>query len=75
MPRNVRNFWIDLNVDGRKSTVSTGPVSKDGGFSMTIKIRNNGSISPFKLTLEGRVLPDGTLCVDSNKGVLLTGSR
>ena len=43
MPRNVRNFWLELNVDGR-SPVETGPKAKDGGFSLRILIRNEGCI-------------------------------
>lgn len=45
MPRNVRNFWIELSIDGKTYRhVATGPVSKDGGFEATIKIRDNGGI-------------------------------
>lgn len=40
MPRNVRNFWLELDVDGKKTTVATGPVRKDGGFCLTIYQRN-----------------------------------
>ena len=45
MPRNVRNFWIELDVDGRKSRVATGPRRKDGGFEMTIYIRDLGEVA------------------------------
>jgi len=44
MPRNVRNFWIELDVDGRKSTVETGPRSRDGGFELTIYQRHKGEV-------------------------------
>lgn len=44
MPRNVRNFWIDLSVDGRKATVETGPRRRDGGFSARIFIRDKGDV-------------------------------
>ena len=40
----VRNFWIEVTVDGRKTKIATGPRSKDGGMEITIKQRNNGSI-------------------------------
>ena len=53
MPRNVRNFWIELSVDGRDSTVETGPVRKDGGFEMTIRMRDQGSISPKTMRIVG----------------------
>ena len=60
MPRNVRNFWIDCEIDGRTSTLSGGPRSKDGGFHMTIKMRNDGSIEK-PLTISGYALKDGSL--------------
>ena len=44
MPRNVRNFWIELDVDGRKSCITTGPRSKDGGFKLTVYQREKGNI-------------------------------
>jgi len=43
MPRNVRNFWIEADVDGRTS-IGAGPKSKDGGFSLSIFMRDKGSI-------------------------------
>lgn len=45
MPRNVRNFWLELTVDGKTSRVETGPQSKDGGFQLTIKMRDEGDIT------------------------------
>lgn len=44
MPRNVRNWWIEVQVDGRKGRIACGPVSKSGGFSLTIKQRDKGAI-------------------------------
>lgn len=44
MPRNVRNWWIEIEVDGRKHRVATGPRNKGGGFSIVIKQRDGGSI-------------------------------
>ena len=52
MPRNVRNFWIDLEVDGR-TRVQTGPRTKDGGFASTIYMRDKGSVQAA-LYLRGR---------------------
>lgn len=40
--RNVRNFWIDCNIDGRESALSGGPRSKTDGMSVIIKQRSNG---------------------------------
>ena len=44
MPRHVRNFWIELTVDGKKSRIATGPCAKDGGFELTIRQRDKGDI-------------------------------
>lgn len=63
MPRNTRNFWIELQVDGHKQ-IATGPRSKDGGFEMTIKLRENGEISRQQLTITGYV-EDGKVCLDA----------
>jgi hypothetical protein len=52
MPRNVRNFWIVLDVDGR-TKVQPGPRTKDGGFASTIYMRDKGSVQAA-LYLRGR---------------------
>lgn len=44
MPRNVRNFWIEVEIDGQKSKFAGGPQSKDGGFSLTVRQRHEGNI-------------------------------
>ena len=53
MPRNVRNFWVELDIDGKTTEIATGPRNKDGGFSMLIKIRENGSISSKRMKING----------------------
>jgi len=53
MPRNVRNFWIEASVDGRRSDINTGPRKSDGGFSCTIYVREEGSISDKYLRIGG----------------------
>lgn len=60
MPRNVRNFWITVNVDGRQTRIECGPASKDGGFSIGIQQRDNGRVADA-LLIEGHAMPDGTL--------------
>ena len=37
----IRNFWIDINVDGRLP-IGAGPKRKDGGFTEEIYIRDSG---------------------------------
>ena len=53
MPKNVRNFWIELTVDGKKTPIATGPRAADGGFELTVYQRNNGYIVNA-LTVLGR---------------------
>ena len=53
MPKNVRNFWIELEVDGRKTKIATGPRSKDGGFKLILKMRENGKESNKEFHLTG----------------------
>lgn len=57
--RNVRNFWITLNVDGRKSTIKTGPHRKDGGFCIVIQMREKGTVSEDVVTVWGEMQPPG----------------
>jgi hypothetical protein len=58
MPRNVRNFWIQLDVDGRKERIATGPRNKDGGFEMQILMREDGCISDKRVEIRGYVAHD-----------------
>ena len=54
MPQNVRNFWIELEVDGKKTKVATGPRSKDGEFYLSISMRNeDGSIHDDAIQIKG----------------------
>src|SRR5436190_8165421 len=45
MPRNVGNFWIDAEIDGRSTRLEGGPQSADGGMDVTLKIREGGTVS------------------------------
>jgi hypothetical protein len=60
MPRCVRNFWIETDVDGKKERVATGPRQANGGFETTIKMRNDGDVAEAG-TIKGVVDDDGTL--------------
>ena len=44
MPRNVRNFWIEADVDGYKNRFGFGSKRKEGGFEMLINQRDKGQI-------------------------------
>ena len=43
--RNVRNFWIEIYVDGKKTKVACGPRNKDGGALITVKQRSGGTVT------------------------------
>lgn len=60
MPRNVRNFWIEAEVDGRKTPIAFGPGGKDGGFSLTVYMRNQGGVERVA-GMEGACFKDGEL--------------
>lgn len=62
MPRNVRNFWLELSVDGKASRVATGPRARDGGFQLTVKQRDNGGVA-ITGELVGHVRANGTLAL------------
>ena len=65
MPRNVRNFWIELDVDGKKTRIATGPASKDGGFDLTVKMRNEGGIVKA-LQVNGYACDNGVLVLSAH---------
>lgn len=60
MPRNVRNFWIEVEVDGKRTRIATGPRAADGGFSMTISQRRKGNVMKAAV-ITGDWTPDGNL--------------
>lgn len=45
MPRNVRNFWVDLDVDGRANRINAGPQRKDGGMTLRLYVRDEGMVT------------------------------
>ena len=53
--KNVRNFWIELDVDGRETRIEAGPRDKEGGFVLNLKMRDQGEI---KHTLKVRGFVD-----------------
>ena len=44
MTRNVRNFWVCADIDGRESLLESGPRPKNGGMTVSISQRNDGGI-------------------------------
>lgn len=65
MVAHVRNFWIEADIDGRWTALKGGPRSRDGGFSLTVYIRDNGGILRA-VEMNGIARSDGTLVVSTN---------
>ena len=62
-PRHVRNFWLEVHVDGKQETVALGPAHNDGGFSATITMRHQGRVLKA-VDIKGRVCEDVILVLD-----------
>lgn len=58
----IRNFWLEANIDGRKTPLQGGPRAKDGGMTATLYIRNDGAIEEA-VTLDCHANKDGALVV------------
>lgn len=67
MPRNVRNFWLTIDVDGKQTPVACGPRAKDGGFSIRVQIRDAGTVREAGY-LWGHVAKDGSLVLQWDGG-------
>jgi hypothetical protein len=70
MPRNVRNFWVEVEIDGRKTKFAGGPRSKDGGLRVTIKQRHRGKVVKA-LEVEGEASGDDLLLSSCVNGELI----
>ena len=47
---SIRNFWVEVEIDGRKTTFKGGPRNKNGGMRITLYQRDNGKIiKPLKI--------------------------
>jgi hypothetical protein len=62
----MRNFWIEGDVDGRRTSLTGGPQSAGGGFSLTVYQRDEGE-SKVGARLTGRVV-NGELILDVDPG-------
>lgn len=74
MPRHVRNFWLELIVDGKKHRVATGSRAKDGGFALVISMRNRGvPLQAMRITgrtsFQGRVLELRAVAIGTDKAL------
>ncbi|MHB9019374.1 MAG: hypothetical protein ACYC3G_00650 [Minisyncoccota bacterium] len=77
----MRNFWIEGEVDGRKTVLTGGPRSKDGGFTLTVFIKDHGT-SRKALQVDGFVNSTGELVliaqglkVTDGDGITITAVR
>jgi len=59
----IKNFYIDCEIDGRKSRLTGGPRAKDGGFNLTIYQRSDGE-KIKALSVMGTVRANGDLALD-----------
>jgi hypothetical protein len=63
----MRNWWIEGQVDGRRSEMTGGPKSRDGGFELTVYMRDEGS-SKIAVTVSGRATRAGELVLNVTPG-------
>lgn len=55
----MRPFWLDANIEGRKTDICGGPRRKDGRMNIDIRQRDDGnSVTAFKIECES----DGNTC-------------
>jgi len=67
----MRNFWIEGDIDGRRTMLTGGPRSKDGGFGLTVYVRDKGS-SETAVRVSGRAARDGRLILNVTPGSSVT---
>jgi hypothetical protein len=64
----MRNFWIEGNVDGRRTQITGGPQGSGGGFSLVVYQRENNT-SKVGVRVTGRVV-NGELILDVDPGTV-----
>ena len=69
----MRNFWIEGQIDGRKSRITGGPQSSGGGFDLTVYQRDDGE-SKVGARITGRVV-NGELILDVDPGAGVSNVR
>ena len=74
----MRNFWIEAQIDGRKTALAGGPAQRGGGFELQVFMRNEGEAMEV-VDLWGHVMRDGTLQlnvkVDGHEEIVLNNNR
>ena len=64
----MRNFWIEGDIDGRKTTLTGGPQGSGGGFSLVVYMRDKG-MSKVGVRVRGSVV-NGELILDVDPGTV-----
>ena len=64
----MRNFWIEGDVDGRRTSLTGGPQGAGGGFSLTVYQREDGN-SKVGVRVRGSVV-NGELILDVDPGTV-----
>jgi len=68
-PRCVRNFFVELEADGIKKVIRTGPHGHKGGLYLKVLIREGGQVSDSYLEIKGESDGDtNTLIVKVHDG-------
>ena len=63
----VRNFWVEAEVDGRKTPIAFGTQGEGDGFHLTVYMRNKGEVEAV-LGLQGKVVGKNLeLWIDSSE--------
>lgn len=69
MPKNTRNFWVEMDIDGRETTLEGGPRSAGGGINGTIYMRGEGGSVQTAVRITGEAFSDGELRLYVTPGI------
>ena len=61
---SIRNFYIECEIDGRKSKLTGGPRAKDGGFNLIVYQRSDGK-KIVAVKIKGTTRDNDTLVLDT----------
>ena len=63
----VRNFWVEVEIDGRKTKLEGGPKPKEGGLKIRLYQRDYGEVT-LAGYIECEATPEGTLITHAHFG-------
>lgn len=69
---HVRNFWVEIEIDGKVKRIATGPRGVTGGMRVRLLSREQGKISPVEVTIECKARGETLACsvYDGDRQVL-----